>query len=45
MVSTLNVDVAWVSPAVLRDLEGREDVEVLETGLTCFSDEGELLPF
>ena len=45
VVNTLHVGEAWVSPAVLEELRGREDIEIIEGDLTAFDDAGELLPF
>ena len=45
VVNTLRVGEAWVSPPVLEELRGREDIEILEGELTAFDDAGELLPF
>ncbi len=30
---------------MLEEIKGREDIEVLESGLSAFDAEGELLPF
>ena len=43
--NTLRVGEAWVSPALLAEIESREDITVCERGLTSFDDNGELMPF
>ena len=45
VVNTLRVGEAWVSPPVLEELRSRDDVEILEGGLTAFDDAGELVAF
>ena len=46
VVNTLKVGEAWVSPPVLKELQDRADIEVLEGGLAAFDEgTGDLLPF
>eukprot|EP00658_Telonema_sp_P-2_P010793 TRINITY_DN14090_c1_g1_i2.p1 TRINITY_DN14090_c1_g1~~TRINITY_DN14090_c1_g1_i2.p1 ORF type:complete len:381 (-),score=66.21 TRINITY_DN14090_c1_g1_i2:326-1468(-) len=45
IVSTLEVTEAWVSPALLAELEPLPNIEVLQSNLSAFDHHGDLLPF
>ena len=45
VVNTLKVGELWVSPALLEELLGREDIMIHETGLSAFDKYGGLMPF